>query len=136
MQNYQPNNKHSVAVAIIEKNDKVLIALRTAEQDRPTKWAFPMGKVETGETLTSCLKRELQEELGIVAQIGDYVGTTNFCSNHKEYELHAFKVHEFSGKIILNDENTEFVWIATSELENYDMLEIQMPFVKTIQDLA
>ena len=134
LQNYQPQNKQSIVVAMVEKDNKILITLHIAKNNPTVKWAFPMGKVETGETLASCLKRQLQEELGILAQIGSYVGTTSFGSEHQEYELHAFRVTEFSGQIILNDANAKLVWITPNELLLYDMLEIQKPFVKLLQE--
>lgn len=134
MQNYQPSNKQSVAVAIIEKHGKILIALRTKSNYPNAKWAFPGGTVEAGETLLDCLRRELHEELGINAEIGDYFGTTSFYTNDKEIELHAFRVNQFSGKITLNHEHTEFAWVTPTELSNYEMLDADKPFIKLLQE--
>lgn len=136
MQNYQSKNKVSVAVAIIEKNGKVLIAKKTNNDDRRPKWSFIGGRVERDEALHECLERELKEELNINAEIGDYFGTNNFYHNGIQYELHAFNVNHFTGHIKLHNEHTEFAWVKPQELSDYDISESNLPFVKQLQQSA
>ena len=50
----------SVTCAIIERDSKILIARRAADQKLAGKWEFPGGKVEAGESSEECLKRELE----------------------------------------------------------------------------
>ena len=133
MQNYQPSNKKIVAIAVIEQNGKVLIAKRAQENNAVAKWAFPGGKLEQGEDLHTCLQRELREELGIDAKIGDYLCTNNFYRDKTYFEIHAFSVTIFKGQISLNEEHTEFAWVSPVELSNYDMLEFNEPVIKLLQ---
>jgi ADP-ribose pyrophosphatase len=60
-----------VTGAIIQRNDKFLIGRRAPSEKSPGLWEFPGGKLELGETLQECIKRELKEELGIEAEVGD-----------------------------------------------------------------
>ena len=62
-----------VVAALILKDGKVLICQRTQHQPMPLKWEFPGGKIEPGEHPEAALKRELDEELGIEAVIGQEV---------------------------------------------------------------
>ncbi|HMK30787.1 MAG TPA: NUDIX domain-containing protein, partial [Terriglobales bacterium] len=62
-----------VVAALILRDGKFLICQRTKHQSMPLKWEFPGGKIESGEQPRDALRRELQEELGISAQIGDEV---------------------------------------------------------------
>ena len=54
-----------VAVGLICRNGRYLIARRKPGSHLAGFWEFPGGKRETGESLTECLQRELFEELSI-----------------------------------------------------------------------
>src|SRR2546423_11507722 len=66
-------NMKRVVAALILKGDKILACQRTRHQVMPLKWEFPGGKIEEGEQPRDALRRELEEELGIEAVIGDEV---------------------------------------------------------------
>jgi 8-oxo-dGTP diphosphatase len=59
-----------VVTALIRKGGKVLLGLRPQSSSLPGAWEFPGGKIDPGESPEYALKRELQEELGIDAEIG------------------------------------------------------------------
>src|SRR5205814_5995889 len=62
-----------VVAGIIVQDDTLLVCQRTRHQTMPLKWEFPGGKIEEGEQPRDALRRELEEELGILATIGDEV---------------------------------------------------------------
>ena len=62
-----------VVAALIVKDGKFLVCQRTRHQTMPMKWEFPGGKIEEGEQPRDAMRRELEEELGIDATIGDEV---------------------------------------------------------------
>lgn len=130
MQNSQ--NKKFIAAAIIEKNNKILIAQRAKKDSLFGKWEFPGGKVEQGETLQECLKRELFEELGIQAKVGDYFCTSTFSYKDTLYDMCVFKVPSFEGEIILK-EHSAISWVTPDELSNYDFPEPDLPIVELLQ---
>ena len=132
MQNCQPQNKKLIAAAIIERDGKVLIAQRAKNDSLLGKWEFPGGKVEVGETLADCLKRELSEELGIQAEVGEYVCTSSFLYKNIQFDMCMFKVPSFQGEIKLN-EHSAIAWVTPSELSNYDMPEPDLPVVALLQ---
>lgn len=60
-----------VVAAVIIKNRRVLLTQRIPGKEAGWTWECPGGKLEPGETPQRALARELREELGIEAQIGD-----------------------------------------------------------------
>jgi mutator protein MutT len=60
----------TVVAALIEEEGRILICQRRAGDRFAHLWEFPGGKVESGETLESALRRELLEELGVESSIG------------------------------------------------------------------
>jgi 8-oxo-dGTP diphosphatase len=121
-----------VVAALILVDDRILICQRTAQQAMPLKWEFPGGKIEAGETDEAALRRELEEELGILAVIGPKVTRIRHTySNGGVVELNFFVVEEFTGAI----ENRIFHdvrWTKKEDLPGYDFLEADVTLVKDI----
>ncbi len=124
--------KQVVAALILRDPDEVLICQRTKHQPMPLKWEFPGGKIERGETSWDALKRELDEELGVQAKIGDEVARIkHFYKNGGAVELRFFVVREFQGEL----ENRIFRdirWVKRIELPTYDFLDADTTLVKDI----
>lgn len=122
-----------VVAALIVRGDEILICQRTKHQPMPLKWEFPGGKIEQGEQPTDALRRELDEELGIDARIGDeLVRIKHVYRNGGAVELRFFLVREYVGEI----ENRIFKdvrWVVPEELPSYDFLEAD---VSLVNDLA
>src|SRR5713226_9474635 len=89
-----------VVAAVIEKNGKLLVCQRTRHQTMPLKWEFPGGKIEEGEQPRDALRRELEEELGIEATIGDEVARIQHeYPGGGAVELRFFEVRHYLGEI-------------------------------------
>ena len=65
-----------VAAAIIAEAGRVLLTQRKRGSHLEGLWEFPGGKVEEGEDPKAALARELREEVGIDAEVGDIVDVT------------------------------------------------------------
>lgn len=121
-----------VVAAFIVQNGKVLICQRTAYQPMPLKWEFPGGKIEEGEQPRDALRRELEEELGIDAIIGDeLVRIRHNYRNGGAVELRFYMVEAFSGEIE-NRIFKEVQWVGRKDLPKYDFLEADAGLVKDI----
>ena len=121
-----------VVAALILKNGKVLVCQRTRHQSMPLKWEFPGGKIEDGEQPRDALRRELEEELGIDARIGEEVARIRHdYKNGGAVELRFYVVNEYTGEL----ENRIFKdlrWAKRSELPKYDFLEADLELVKDL----
>lgn len=122
-----------VTAAIIQRDGKILICQRTKHQAMPLKWEFPGGKIEDGERATEALRRELEEELGIAARIGDEVARIRHqYKSGGAVDLRFFLVREYEGEL----ENRIFrdlQWVDRRDLPRYDFLEADL---KLVQDIA
>ena len=75
---------HVVAAVIRDRRGRILLARRTQERDLAGLWEFPGGKREPGETSEAALVRELQEELGIEAEVGELFPKSDWIRlNHR-----------------------------------------------------
>jgi len=121
-----------VTAAFILANGKVLICQRTKYQTLPLKWEFPGGKIEPGEQPRDALRRELDEELGIQATIGDEVARIRHTYKQGgAVELRFYVVTQYEGKL----ENRIFKdirWVTAKELPEYDFLEADSGLVRDI----
>jgi 8-oxo-dGTP diphosphatase len=123
--------KHVVA-GIILRDGKILVCQRTRHQTMPMKWEFPGGKIEEGEQPRDALRRELEEELGIQAKIGDeVVRIRHEYKGGSAVELRFYLVQEYQGEI----ENRIFrdlQWAAPRELPSFDFLEADLTLVERL----
>src|SRR5579859_2573495 len=88
-----------VVAAILERDGKILICRRTAEQSHPLKWEFPGGKVEPGESPGEALARELEEELGMEGSETKEITRYEYCYPEKKPILLIFlRVTQFRGE--------------------------------------
>ena len=121
-----------VVAALILKDGKVLVCQRTRHQPMPLKWEFPGGKIEEGEQPRDALWRELDEELGIDARIGEEVARIQHdYKGGGSVELRFYVVHKFDGEI----ENRIFRdvrWAQRAELPAYDFLEADRELVQEL----
>ena len=81
---------YDVTAAVIRQDGRVLIAQRPLEGMLGGLWEFPGGKVEAGETLAACLRREIEEELGVEIEVGQPIIAINHSYTHFKITLHAF----------------------------------------------
>ena len=123
-----------VVAALIWKNGSVLICQRTRHQVMPLKWEFPGGKIEEGEQPRDALRRELDEELGIQAVIGNEVARIiHTYPSGSAIELRFFDVHEFAGELE-NKIFRDIRWVRPTELPAYDFLEADLELVRDLAD--
>ena len=121
-----------VVAALILRKGKFLICQRTQHQPMPLKWEFPGGKIETGEQPRDALRRELEEEIGIDARIGDEVARIQHVyRTGSAVELRFFSVPEYK-KDIENRIFRDVQWVDRAKLPDYDFLDADLQLVRDL----
>ena len=123
-----------VVAALILRGDDVLCCQRTEYQTLPLKWEFPGGKIEAGEEARAALRRELDEELGVQAEIGAKVAQLQHqYQNGNAVELQFFAVERYEGEL-QNRIFREVRWVNRRELPGLDFLDADRTLVQQIAD--
>jgi len=81
----------TVAAAVIEDQDRILVTRRLDGTHLAGLWEFPGGKCEPDESIVDCLRRELREELGVEATVGAGILVTRHEYPERVVELHFFR---------------------------------------------
>jgi mutator protein MutT len=103
---------------VIERDGAILITRRAPGSHLAGLWEFPGGKPDPGETLDGALRREIAEELGVEAQVGDKVETIEWEYTDKHVRLHFFRCTVTGEPRPL--EGQEMAWVSPDELARYE----------------
>ncbi len=137
--NMKPDNKPLVLVsacALVDADNRVLLAQRPEGKSMAGLWEFPGGKIETGETPEEALIRELQEELGIL--------TWETCLAPLSFASHAYdKFHLLMPLFIcrkwqgmpVGRENQQLKWVRGNKLREFPMPPADDPFIPALMDI-
>jgi 8-oxo-dGTP diphosphatase len=115
-----------VVAAIIEQDDHFLLTLRPPGTHLAGYWEFPGGKCHPSETHAEALRRELHEELDIVARVGDCAFSVTHDYGDRAVTLHFYRC-DFDGepKPMLGQ---QMAWVPRSALAS-------LPFPDADRDL-
>jgi A/G-specific adenine glycosylase len=122
---------YTVTAAVIQRNGCVLITRRPENGLLGGMWEFPGGKLQEGEDLLACLRREIQEELGVDVEMADLLGTYRHAYTHFRVTLHAFRCSLTEGEP-RPIEASDLRWVAPSDLHGFPMGKIDRQISRDI----
>ncbi|MDH5183769.1 MAG: Nudix family hydrolase, partial [Gammaproteobacteria bacterium] len=107
-----------VAVAVIIRNEKILITKRPQHLHQGGLWEFPGGKLELDESVQDALVRELFEELDIEATHYTPLIRIHHDYGDKDVLLDVWRVSAFDGEP-RGCEGQDMRWVSSIELTEY-----------------
>ena len=125
-----------VACALIDADNRILLAQRPVGKSLAGLWEFPGGKLEQGETPEQALIRELSEELSITVK-QDCLSPLTFAS-HTYEKFHLlmplYICRRYQG-IPSGAEGQNLKWVKAADLNQYPMPDADKPLVPILKDL-
>jgi len=121
----------TVTAAVIERDGKVLCARRKPGLIAEGLWEFPGGKLEAGEAPERGLRRELEEELGVEARIGEFLCSVPFTGSLASFELVVFRAELLGGDFRLTDHD-EIRWLRPEEMDESLFSRPDRPVVRML----
>ena len=123
------------AVALIDKDSRVLLAQRPQGKSMAGLWEFPGGKVEPGETPEACLIRELHEELGIETWSSCLAPLTFASHSYPDFHLlmPLFACRKWDGTPT-SRENQTLKWVRPNQMRDYPMPPADIPLITILRD--
>ena len=124
-----------VAVALVDIDNRVLIAKRPAGKTMAGLWEFPGGKVGEGERPEAALIRELNEELGIDITESCLAPLTFASHCYDDFHLlmpvYACRVWKGTPEA---REGQELKWVRPTRLNDYPMPPADVPLIAMLRD--
>ncbi len=119
----KPIPHYIVIAAILQRDQRFLLAQRPAKGLLGGLWEFPGGKQEENETLPAALQREIMEELGCQISVGADFGEYQHAYTHFRVTLHAFFCSIVKGEPQAI-EASQLAWVTLQQLSEYPMGKI------------
>ncbi len=124
------------ACALIDADNRVLIAKRPEGRPLAGLWEFPGGKVEQGETPEDALIRELFEELSVRVTNPCLAPLTFSSYDYPEFHilLALFVCRRWEGSPVPR-EAQEIKWVRANRLREFPMPPADEPLISHLADL-
>ena len=125
-----------VALALVDSDDRVLLAQRPAGKSMAGLWEFPGGKVEPHETPERAVIREVKEELDIDVEQSCVAPLTFASHSYQDFHLlMPLYVCRIWGGVARNMEGQVLKWVRPVAMDDYPMPPADAPLVAHLRDL-
>ena len=120
-----------VLAAVVERDGAFLLTRRLEGTHLAGTWEFPGGKCEPDESHEACLSRELIEELGVDAEIGDEIFAITHAYPERTVELH-FRKCTLSGEPVPQI-GQEMRWVRREDLGALEFPEADRELIEMLR---
>ena len=122
-----------IGVAVIRnERGEILIDKRLPGGSFGGLWEFPGGKLEAGETIESCIKREIMEELAIAIEVEKHFATIEYIYSQLMLTLEVYECRHLEG-IPQPIECEEIRWVNLEELDRFNFPEANTQIIAKLQ---
>ena len=125
-----------VAAALIDMDNRVLLAQRPKGKQLEGLWEFPGGKLDAGEGPEEALIRELREELGVTVKPACLAPLTFASHAYEDFHLlmPLYLCRRWEGFVQPLD-GQALKWVRAKNLRDYPMPPADAPLIPHLMDL-
>ena len=109
--------KHIEVVAAVIRRGNEIFATQRGYGEFKDWWEFPGGKMESGESPSDALKREIREELDAEIEIGDLIRTVEWDYPDFHLTMHCFWCSLASESMHLNEHEAS-CWLTAKTIHS------------------
>ena len=124
----------AIIKAVNENGETIIFATQRGYGDFKGGWAFPGGKIESGETPQEALKREIIEELDTEVSVGELMDTVEYDYPQFHLSMDCFWCQIVRGNLVLK-EHEAARWLTKDELNNVEWLPADITLIEKIRNL-
>ena len=122
-----------VAAGVVFRDGRFLITRRPESTHQGGLWEFPGGKLQPGESLRDCLRRELREELGVSVQVGEVLKIVEHSYPDRRVRLHFYRCSIPDPFI---PDRLTFRWVSPSDLSQLEFPEANSSLIQDLQNYS
>jgi 8-oxo-dGTP diphosphatase len=122
----------AVVAGVICFEGRFLITQREPGDTLGGYWEFPGGKVEPNEDLKAALRRELREEIGVEAEIGDLIHDQVHAYPDRDVRLYFYAARIVSGEP-RRIEVADFAWVTADQFLDFQFPEADLPLLNLLR---
>lgn len=119
-----------VTAAVVIEEGRLLLVRRAPGEKLAGYWELPGGKVEPGESLAGCLRRELREELAMDSAVGEVVAQTVFQYEHGAFRMFALETRRLSEFAL--SVHDDYVWAQANEMAGIELAPADVELVSQL----
>jgi A/G-specific adenine glycosylase len=121
------------AAVTLDRRGRILIAQRREKDMLGGLWEFPGGKREAGESMPDCIRREMQEEMGLDVEIGERLTVVHHAYSHFTIDLHAYFARIRSGRPRCRH-CAGYAWVRPGEFDRYAFSRADLHIIAALRN--
>lgn len=114
-----------LAVSIILRRGEEFLLIKRGHAPNLGSWAFPGGRVETGEDLEQAARRELLEETGLRAHSYNALRTLDISP----YTLTVYAAEAEGFAAVAGDDAADIGWFSLADMEQMEVTSSVLHFI-------
>jgi 8-oxo-dGTP diphosphatase len=118
-----------LCVGAVVRLEDALLLIRRGRGVAVGQWSIPGGRVEFGESMTTAVEREVEEETGLLVDVGELVGWVERFGPEHHFVIADFHATVRGGTLRPGDDASDAAWVPVDALPTMDLVDGLLDFL-------